>query len=1130
MVRSALRLRSFVSLSLLASTLLIAPPAHSALFQNNNTSCQDEPLLDINTGNTYLPAHSVICGNFTDDTPSGNRDFPDCAVVVDPTNVSDTTAGDLNKPADLAILYNSGNHTGPAGQSAITGCFNATPAGFKQLKSPTVFDISPEFSNPSSNRVGSLISANFKPTNSPFDDLAVVDVSDSSLLVLPSDFTGGFGNAGNVGGLLTPTPSINDTQLNLFMSGQTVQAMEILPSSSNSSDRSAVAVDCDGVNGTDAVVGVFVNHQASLQILKNNGTNLTPPLNPGDSIALGVLSGGSVERISLTSGSFGGVGGAGTDLAIAIDTDASDSDSLVICRNTGSCSYGCLPPTDLSSFAGVPTGDAAPTSIVAGNFNGDLTNRLDLAINLRDAGEVLYLFGDGTGAFPTSQIVSVIDTVHGASTASVHTLTTGQFNSDTITDVAVATNQQVGPVRLAEIAVIPSNPSGGFFNPEYLTFAPAGSTLASGIATADFDRCGGDDLIAVSENGSTPTRNVSVFLSQNEPPVANVTAIPATMGRNTTLVLTASCSDPSNDQVSYTWVQTGPQILTLANSSATLGASPLDASTTITLDANTTPGTYTFNLSCTDFCGASAVSSSTSNLEVSLAVTNAICGNGIIESPEECDEGSDNGSTTSVCRSNCTFTNSALSDQGGGCSLSSTETPNHFKYSFFLMGGILISILLIARSKGFTMRSFGKLSLLILLTFWSASSSAASFDVTGFRPTVDSSDYFSIYSSRTMPKRGWHAGFWLNWANEPYEFGNGTTRVRGIVDDTIVGDFVGSYAFTDKITVGVDLPAVFYEDFVNQTTLNHETKGGIGDLGVLGKIQLINPEEKRFGLAAIPFITFPTSNLSSEFAGNGNITGGAKLALDAKLHERVDVGLNVGFRFREPTRSLGGQKISHQMTMGLGTNVKIVDKLDFIGEVDSSTVMTDFFHKRTTPVELRGGLRYEIQEGLQANVGAGMGVNNGISDPQVRVLAGITYTHKPGFVEEKVEETPVPSGPKAGEELKLADKVYFELNKSEIRDISRPTLDKAAAYLRKHPQITKLRIEGHTCDLASDQYNQALSERRAQSVVDYLVGQGVEPSRLHAMGYGEKYPAVPNTDEPHREQNRRVQFFIEEVR
>ena len=80
-----------------------------------------------------------------------------------------------------------------------------------------------------------------------------------------------------------------------------------------------------------------------------------------------------------------------------------------------------------------------------------------------------------------------------------------------------------------------------------------------------------------------------------------------------------------------------------------------------------------------------------------------------------------------------------------------------------------------------------------------------------------------------------------------------------------------------------------------------------------------------------------------------------------------------------------------------------------------------------------------------------------------------------------------------------------------------------------YPQITKLRVEGHTDSDGDDASNQALSERRAQAVVDWLVSHGVERHRLLAVGCGERDPLVPNTTAENKRSNRRTEFDIEEV-
>ena len=78
-------------------------------------------------------------------------------------------------------------------------------------------------------------------------------------------------------------------------------------------------------------------------------------------------------------------------------------------------------------------------------------------------------------------------------------------------------------------------------------------------------------------------------------------------------------------------------------------------------------------------------------------------------------------------------------------------------------------------------------------------------------------------------------------------------------------------------------------------------------------------------------------------------------------------------------------------------------------------------------------------------------------------------------------------------------------------------------------------VSGHTDSVGSEASNQTLSEQRAQAVVDYFTDAGIDPSRLHAQGFGETRPVAPNThqdgaDNPDgRAQNRRVEIVIEGV-
>jgi outer membrane protein OmpA-like peptidoglycan-associated protein len=98
------------------------------------------------------------------------------------------------------------------------------------------------------------------------------------------------------------------------------------------------------------------------------------------------------------------------------------------------------------------------------------------------------------------------------------------------------------------------------------------------------------------------------------------------------------------------------------------------------------------------------------------------------------------------------------------------------------------------------------------------------------------------------------------------------------------------------------------------------------------------------------------------------------------------------------------------------------------------------------------------------------------------------------------------------------DKIFFDLDKAVLRPAGIQECDKIVRYLNAHPEKHAI-IEGHTCDLATEQYNVGLGQRRANAVYKYLVDHGINPARLQTRTYGEKQPWVGI---PQRELNRRA--------
>jgi outer membrane protein OmpA-like peptidoglycan-associated protein len=108
--------------------------------------------------------------------------------------------------------------------------------------------------------------------------------------------------------------------------------------------------------------------------------------------------------------------------------------------------------------------------------------------------------------------------------------------------------------------------------------------------------------------------------------------------------------------------------------------------------------------------------------------------------------------------------------------------------------------------------------------------------------------------------------------------------------------------------------------------------------------------------------------------------------------------------------------------------------------------------------------------------------------------------------------------------LTLGD-TLFASGKSELKSGATANLDRLTAFMAEYPQRTAA-IEGFTDNLGSEEYNQDLSQRRADAVKRYLVGQGVGTARLSAAGRGEEAPVGDNASAAGRQQNRRVEVVI----
>jgi outer membrane protein OmpA-like peptidoglycan-associated protein len=341
---------------------------------------------------------------------------------------------------------------------------------------------------------------------------------------------------------------------------------------------------------------------------------------------------------------------------------------------------------------------------------------------------------------------------------------------------------------------------------------------------------------------------------------------------------------------------------------------------------------------------------------------------------------------------------------------------------------------------------------------------------------------------------------------------------------------------------------------------------GLGDLYVGARGVLYGTREKIFQLAAQATLTAntasaarPQQNYLGEPNKSPNIGGWFEVLGTFNAGEYVRVPLNVGYKtgFKQDIPSLG---ISNQLTFGAAVQVLLgQDRFMFTMEAFGRTAAasgTGFGGRQESPVELLGGFKYLHPKGLTVGIAGTGGVTSGYGNPDWRLIGMLGYTmpekeevvvdtatdgdgtlgiddaspDEPGAVENEA----VPQEPRVIIEdsgLEILDKIYFNVDSAQLQRRSHAILDNVAEVLNAHPEITNIQVEGHTDPTGPAAYNMKLSQRRAESVVRYLVDVGgVSKERFIAEGFGETQPLVPGAKtKMELAQNRRVEFHIAEA-
>lgn len=460
-----------------------------------------------------------------------------------------------------------------------------------------------------------------------------------------------------------------------------------------------------------------------------------------------------------------------------------------------------------------------------------------------------------------------------------------------------------------------------------------------------------------------------------------------------------------------------------------------------------------------------------------------------------------------------------------------------------------------------------------------ASAQLPQFDLNQFRPSELATDGFAVSNADGQGHLRFGVQLYMDYSRDPLQLrvtnGPIPDQQLSLVHAQLTGHLMWSLGLWERLVLFMDVPY----SFILEDNLSDEQAGfldslglgglvpagrGLGDLYLGARGVLYGTRESIFQIAAQATLTTNTASAASsqqtylgEPPRSPNIGGWFELLATFNAGEYLRIPINFGYKtgFRQELPSLD---LGNQLTFGAALQVLLGDDrfmitFESFGRT-AAQLDTGSGGRQETPIELLGGFKYFHKKGFAVGVAGTGGVTSAYGNPDWRLIGMFAYTmpdKRRHVARESVEEALVEEAPaqEPAEEptpdvreplqeslvvieestLQVPDRIYFEFDSAKLELRSRAVLDGVAEVLNAHLDLPLIRVEGHTDWRGPAEYNLRLSQRRAESVVRYLVAEGgVSKLRLVAEGYGETQPLIPDaTTEEDLARNRRVEFHID---
>jgi outer membrane protein OmpA-like peptidoglycan-associated protein len=458
-------------------------------------------------------------------------------------------------------------------------------------------------------------------------------------------------------------------------------------------------------------------------------------------------------------------------------------------------------------------------------------------------------------------------------------------------------------------------------------------------------------------------------------------------------------------------------------------------------------------------------------------------------------------------------------------------------------------------------------------------------DTERFKPAVTSDGWVNAEGSGVHPTEDpLEFGIYANYARNTLV---GVDPAGNVVNHYVSGrlgfDVLASITLARPVALGIDIP--FYVAQTGDANPTTPSAAGLGDIRVVPKFQILDDVRKHVGLAIIAEIRAPSH--TGDFAGGARYSPVfvPRILIDHRFGG-LRLGASLGALLREITQYTtvtSASEFVYQADIAYrfgGRAGPFEIGFELNGGVGLKTVDIP-----ETPLEGLPFLRIFPNDMWEIQAGAGIGFVPGFGTPVARGFIGVRFhpvlhdrdhdgvpndkdrcpdvpedrdgvQDEDGCPENDADQDGVPDSqdkcpteketingykdedgcPDEGPaqviiengHITILKNVNFETGSANIDRDSYSILNQVALVMRAHPEIKRIRVEGHTDELGTHEYNMQLSRQRAERVREYLIARGVAPHRLGAAGYGPDRPLVKNSDPSARAKNRRVEFVVEQ--